>query len=96
MYVLDVRNLTQLNGRDLPAGGITLGPGVTYTLPEGKGSISFAGLKRYIGADIRATPGQGGVLAFFLLAVAGMASSLHQPSPCVGADRHPPGRTHHD
>ena len=95
VYVLDVKDLTQLNGRDLPAGGITLGPGATYTLPEGKGSISFDGLKRYIGVDIRATPGQGGVLAFSLLAVAGLMASLYisRRRVWVRTGTHPDGRT---
>ncbi|MGY4544270.1 cytochrome c biogenesis protein ResB [Arthrobacter sp. UYNi723] len=77
VYNLDVKNLTQLNGRDLAAGGITLTPGGTYTLPDGKGSISFDGLRRYIGVDIRSTPGQTGVLIFALLAVAGLMVSLY-------------------
>lgn len=76
VYNLDVTNLTQINGRDLPAGGITLAPGGTYTLPGGQGTISFDGLKRYIGVDIRTTPGQTGVLVFSLLAVAGLMTSL--------------------
>ena len=77
VYNLDVKSLTQLNGRDLAAGGITLGPGGTYTLPDGKGTISFDGLKRYIGVDIRSTPGQAGVLIFSLLAVTGLVVSLY-------------------
>lgn len=95
VYVLDVKNLTQLNGRDLAAGGITLGPGATYTLPDGKGSISFDGLKRYIGVDIRATPGQGAVLAFSLSAVAGLMASLYvnRRRVWVRAGTHPDGRT---
>ncbi|WP_412885043.1 cytochrome c biogenesis protein ResB [Arthrobacter phoenicis] len=77
VYNLDVQKLTQLNGRGLPAGGIVLNAGQTYTLPEGKGSISFDGLKRYIGVDIRTVPGQAGVLVFSLLAVAGLITSLY-------------------
>ena len=77
VYNLDVQKLTQLNGRGLPSGGIVLNAGESYTLPEGKGSISFDGLKRYIGVDIRAVPGQAGVLAFSLLAVAGLVTSLY-------------------
>ncbi|MFF1385620.1 cytochrome c biogenesis protein ResB [Arthrobacter sp. NPDC058288] len=77
VYNLDVQKLTQLNGRGLPAGGIVLNAGQTYTLPEGKGSISFDGLKRYIGVDIRTVPGQAGVLTFSLLAVAGLITSLY-------------------
>ncbi|WIV33303.1 MULTISPECIES: cytochrome c biogenesis protein ResB [unclassified Paenarthrobacter] len=95
VYNLDVKNLTQLNGRGLPAGGIVLGPGQSYTLPEGKGSISFDGLKRYIGVDIRTVPGQDGVLVFSLTAVAGLIISLYvnRRRVWVRAGTHEDGRT---
>lgn len=95
VYVLDVKKLTQLNGRDLPAKGITLAPGATYTLPGGKGSISFDGLKRYIGVDVRSTPGQTGVLVFSLLAVAGLITSLYvnRRRVWVRTGTHDDGRT---
>lgn len=95
VYVLDVAKLTQLNGRDLPAGGIALAPGGTYTLPEGKGSISFDGLKRYIGVDVRSTPAQGWVLVFSLLAVAGLMVSLYvsRRRVWVRTGTHEDGRT---
>lgn len=95
VYVLDVKKLTQLNGRDLPAKCITLAPGATYTLPDGKGSISFDGLKRYIGVDVRSTPGQTGVLVFSLLAVAGLITSLYmnRRRVWVRTGTHEDGRT---
>ncbi|MDN4646092.1 cytochrome c biogenesis protein ResB [Arthrobacter sp. PsM3] len=95
VYNLDVKTLTQLNGRNLPAGGITLGPGGSYTLPDGKGTISFDGLKRYIGVDIRSTPGQTGVLIFALLAIAGLMVSLYVNRRRVWArtGTHDDGRT---
>lgn len=95
VYNLEVQKLTQLNGRGLPAGGIVLNAGQTYTLPEGKGSISFDGLKRYIGVDIRAVPGQAGVLAFSLLAVAGLMTSLYvnRRRVWVRTGSHEDGRT---
>ncbi|MCQ6273143.1 cytochrome c biogenesis protein ResB [Pseudarthrobacter sp. R1] len=95
VYNLDVSNLTQLNGRELPAGGITLSPGGTYTLPDGKGTVSFDGLKRYVGVDIRTTPGQSGVLVFSLLAVAGLMLSLYvnRRRVWVRTGTHEDGRT---
>ncbi|MFP5367217.1 MAG: cytochrome c biogenesis protein ResB [Actinomycetes bacterium] len=95
VYELDVKNLTQLNGRDLPAGGIVLNGGQSYTLPEGKGSISFDGLKRYIGVDIRTVPGQEGVLVFSLAAVAGLIISLYvnRRRVWLRAGAHEDGRT---
>ena len=95
VYNLDVKTLTQLNGRDLLAGGIVLDAGQSYTLPEGKGSISFDGLKRYIGVDIRTVPGQDGVLIFSLIAVAGLIVSLYvnRRRVWLRAGAHEDGRT---
>ncbi|WP_420713974.1 cytochrome c biogenesis protein ResB [Arthrobacter sp. H14-L1] len=95
VYTLDTKNLTQLNGRDLKAGGIVLSPGQSYTLPEGKGSISFDGIKRYVGIDIRHDPGQGGVLVFALAAIAGLICSLFvgRHRVWVRTGTHPDGRT---
>jgi cytochrome c biogenesis protein len=77
VFELDVKDLTPLNARNLDAGGITLGPGNSYTLPDGKGTISFDGVKRYIGVDIHHNPGQLYALVFALLAVAGLILSLY-------------------
>jgi cytochrome c biogenesis protein len=77
VFEIDVRNLTALNARNLDAGGITLTPGKSYTLPDGKGTISFDGVKRYIGVDIHHNPGQLYALIFALLAVAGLILSLY-------------------
>ncbi|WP_455837027.1 cytochrome c biogenesis protein ResB [Pseudarthrobacter siccitolerans] len=95
VYNLDVQNLTQLNGRDLPTGGIVLDAGQSYTLPEGKGSISFDGLKRYIGVDVRTDPGQAGVLVFSLIATAGLIVSLYvnRRRVWLRAGAHEDGRT---
>lgn len=77
VFEIDVRELTPLNARNLDAGGITLVPGNSYTLPDGKGTISFDGVKRYIGVDIHHNPGQLYALIFALLAVAGLILSLY-------------------
>ncbi|WP_350002844.1 cytochrome c biogenesis protein ResB [Pseudarthrobacter sp. WHRI 8279] len=77
VFELDVKDLTPLNARNLDAGGITLSPGTSYTLPDGKGTISFDGVKRYIGVDIHHNPGQLYALIFALLAVAGLVLSLY-------------------
>lgn len=76
VYVLDTENLTELNSRNLEAGGITLKPGESYELPEGKGSISFDGLRRYVGLDILYDPGKWGVGVFAVLALVALGVSL--------------------
>ncbi|GAA1124438.1 cytochrome c biogenesis protein ResB [Arthrobacter flavus] len=76
VYVLDTEGLTELNSRTSDEGGIVLGAGQTYDLPDGKGSVSFDGLDRYIAVDIRHDPGQLGALVFSSLALAGLSASL--------------------
>lgn len=95
VYTLDTKNLTPLNNRNLKAGGIVLAPGQSYTLPQGKGSISFDGIKRYVGIDIRHDPGQIGVLIFALAALAGLIASLFigRHRAWVRTGTHPDGRT---
>lgn len=95
VFELDVKDLTPLNARNLDAGGITLAPGMNYTLPDGKGSISFDGVKRYVGVDIHHNPGQLYALIFALLAVAGLIVSLYinRRRVWVRTGTHEDGRT---
>ena len=95
VFELDVKKLTPLNARNLPTKGIVLTPGATHTLPDGKGTISFDGVKRYVGVDIHHNPGQGYALFFALLAVAGLVTSLYvnRRRAWVRAGTHEDGRT---
>lgn len=95
VFELDVKELTPLNARNLDAGGITLKPGSSQTLPDGKGSISFDGVKRYIGVDIHHNPGQLYALIFALLAVGGLVTSLYvnRRRVWVRTGTHEDGRT---
>ncbi|WP_066294098.1 cytochrome c biogenesis protein ResB [Arthrobacter sp. B6] len=95
VFELDVKDLTPLNARNLDAGGITLAPGMSHTLPDGKGSISFDGVKRYVGVDIHHNPGQLYALIFALLAVAGLIISLYvnRRRVWVRTGTHEDGRT---
>ena len=95
VFELDVKKLTPLNARNLPTKGIVLTPGATHTLPDGKGTISFDGVKRYVGVDIHHNPGQGYALFFALLAVAGLVTSLYvnRRRAWVRAGSHEDGRT---
>ncbi|WP_125612913.1 cytochrome c biogenesis protein ResB [Specibacter cremeus] len=95
VFTLDTSGMKQLNGRNLKPGGIVLGPGGKYTLPEGKGSISFDGLKRYAALDVRHDPGQVYVLIFAVLALAGLVASLFlgRRRVWIRTGNHPDGRT---
>ncbi|MDQ0620280.1 cytochrome c biogenesis protein ResB [Arthrobacter globiformis] len=95
VFELDVKGLKELNSRKAEAGGITLAPGNTYTLPQGKGSITFDGVKKYVGVDIHHNPGQLSALIFALLAVAGLIVSLYvnRRRVWVRTGTHADGRT---
>lgn len=95
VFTLDTKGLTQLNGRDMATGGIVLAPGGSYTLPQGKGSISFDSIKRYVALDVRHDPGQQYVLIFSVLALLGLIASLflNRRRVWVRTGTHPDGRT---
>ncbi len=95
VFTLDTSKLTQLNGRDLAAGGIVLSPGASYTLPEGKGSISFDGLKRYVALDIHHNPAQLWTLIFGVTGLLGLVGSLflNRRRVWIRTGSHPDGRT---
>ncbi|MFJ6279906.1 MULTISPECIES: cytochrome c biogenesis protein ResB [Arthrobacter] len=76
VYVLDTDTLTELNSRNSEAGGIVLDAGETVELPDGKGSITFDGLRRYAALDITHDPAELGALLFSSLALAGLSASL--------------------
>nr|WP_246020892.1 cytochrome c biogenesis protein ResB [Arthrobacter echini] len=76
VYVLDTENLTELNSRNNDDGGIVLAVGQTYDLPEGKGSITFDGLQRYIALDIHHDPAKAAAFVFATLALLGLGASL--------------------
>ncbi len=94
VYVLDTENLTELNSRNNDDGGIVLGVGQTYDLPEGKGSVTFDGLKRYIALDIHHDPGEVGALVFSTLALLGLTASLFigRRRLWIRTGEHPDGR----
>ncbi|WP_045075597.1 cytochrome c biogenesis protein ResB [Psychromicrobium lacuslunae] len=95
VFLLDVSKLTPLNERNLPAGGITLdSKKPSYKLPNGKGTITFDGLTRYAGLEIRHNPAQVYVLIFAGTALLGLVGSLFlsRRRIWVRAGEHPDGR----
>jgi cytochrome c biogenesis protein len=75
VYVLDTSSLKELNNRKL-GNGIVLKPNQTVTLPNGRGSITFTDLKRYIAVDVHHDPGQGLALVSATLALVSLIASL--------------------
>lgn len=79
VYRLDQSRMTQsVDGTGKPV-TLYLHPGQTVQLPDGLGSLTFNGLPRYAALDLRRDPALAFVLAFALLALAGLATSLFAP-----------------
>ncbi|WP_104110868.1 cytochrome c biogenesis protein ResB [Arthrobacter sp. N199823] len=95
VYTLDTSKMTEINSRNLDAGGIVLAPGQTAKLPDNNGSISFDGIKRFAALDIRHDPAQVYVLVFAVLALLGLIGSLflNRRRVWVRTGNHPDGRT---
>ncbi|WIE77221.1 cytochrome c biogenesis protein ResB [Curtobacterium sp. MCSS17_007] len=79
VYSLDTSGLEQIAGRQSTTASIELKPGETKTLPDGTGSISFDGVKRYVSLDVHHDPSQLFVAGFAVLAVLGLLTSLFVP-----------------
>lgn len=76
LYVLNTAGLTQLtklNGDPLRSG---LEIGTTFTLPDGRGSVTFDGLRRWTKLQVSATPGGWVVLGSVLVGILGITVSL--------------------
>lgn len=79
VYALDTDRLTQVAGRGTTIPGIELEIGETASLPNGLGSVTFEGLRKFASLDIAYNPGQVWVLVFSLLALLGVVITLTTP-----------------
>jgi cytochrome c biogenesis protein len=79
VYALDTDRLTQVAGRGTANPAIELKLGETKDLPNGLGTVTFDGIKRFASLDIAYNPGQVWVLIFALLSLAGVIISLTTP-----------------
>jgi cytochrome c biogenesis protein len=75
VYVLDVTRMRQLAQDGQPFSSI-LAVGQSIALPDGAGSVTFDGVRRYAALDVRADPTKLWVLTFALVALAGVTLSL--------------------
>ncbi len=76
VYVLDKTGLTQLKRADGQPVRASLEPGTSFDLPDGKGSVTFDGLRRWTKLQISSSPGGWAVLGSVLAAIAGLTVSL--------------------
>ena len=71
VYQLDTTGMTKISGSPH-----LLEPGQTWTLPNGKGSITFVGVKQWVSLQITHDPGQVPALVCGMLALAGLLISF--------------------
>ncbi|MGL5817142.1 MAG: cytochrome c biogenesis protein ResB [Phycicoccus sp.] len=77
VYSLDTAGMTPVPGPDgADQLRILLRPGQTYTLPSGRGSITFDGVDRFAGFSVRTDPGKTLVLVSAILSLTGLVVSL--------------------
>lgn len=76
VYELDRDQLTRFRASDGEPFRMLLQPGKTRELPDGAGSITFAGLDRWVKLQISESPGKVIPLIGVLAAIAGLLASL--------------------
>lgn len=76
VYELDQTNLTAVTDSDGDQFTETLAVGDTVTIPGGNGTVTFDGVTRYVGLDVRYDPTKAYVLVFAVLALLGVTASL--------------------
>ncbi|HEY8282376.1 MAG TPA: cytochrome c biogenesis protein ResB [Leifsonia sp.] len=79
VYSLDTDKLTQLAGPPTKTKALELRPGQTVELPRGLGTITLDGVKRFATLEVHHDPAQGWVLAFAILILGGLLTSLFVP-----------------
>jgi len=92
VYSLNTDDMTQIAGRGTDVPAIELTPGETQELPGGLGSVTFENedpdapngdlshsVHRFASFDIHSDPSQGWVLAFAIIILAGLLTSLFVP-----------------
>ena len=79
VFELDVKKMKQVAGGKSGVKGIQLVPGASAKLPQNLGTVTFDGIKRFASLDVSYNPGGIWVLAFALLALAGVTLSLTVP-----------------
>jgi cytochrome c biogenesis protein len=79
VYALDIDKLKEIAGPGAPTKGLQLTPGQTVSLPNGLGTLTFDGVKRFVSLDIHHDPTEGWVLLFAVLVLGGLLTSLFVP-----------------
>jgi cytochrome c biogenesis protein len=91
VYALDTDRLTQVAGRGTNNPAVEVKLGETADLPNGLGTVTFDGIKRFASLDIAYNPGQVWVLIFSLLALGAVTVSLVTPRRRIWVKNTPAG-----
>lgn len=91
VYALDTSEMELVAGRDGPNPPLMLEVGDTVSLPDGLGSVSFDGLRRFASFDIAYNPGGIWVLGLSLVALFSVMVSLLVPRRRVWVRANPDG-----
>jgi cytochrome c biogenesis protein len=79
VYNLDTTDMTRVVDAAGAPATIAVRPGESVDLPDGLGTLTFDGLRRFAAFDIRRDPSLGWVLGFALAALLGLSLSLFTP-----------------
>ncbi len=102
VYTLDPTGMTQIAGGDSENAALELAPGETVDLPNGLGTITFEDatadgadevVKRYVSLSVHRDVGAPWVLAFAILALAGLLVALFVPRRRMWVKATPAGKT---
>lgn len=76
VYELDTDKMRQLAGNDGQPLTLQMSPGETAQLPDGLGSVTFDGVKRFVAVDVHSNPTQIILLVGSVLLMIGLGLSL--------------------
>jgi cytochrome c biogenesis protein len=94
VYTLDTDEMTSLKGPDGKQLRLQLSVGETLELPDGRGSITFDGVRRFARFQVSQSPGKVVPLAALVVALSGLVLSLYvRPRRAWVRARRTSGRT---
>ena len=79
VYELDTSKMRAVTDNEGKPVTLQMAPGETVELPEGLGTVTFDGVKRFVAVDIHSNPTQGVLLVGAVLLMVGLGLSLFIP-----------------
>ena len=79
VYELDTSKMRAVTDNEGKPVTLQMAPGETVDLPEGLGTVTFDGVKRFVAVDVHSNPTQGVLLVGAVLLMVGLGLSLFIP-----------------